>query len=190
MKDILSVIKARRSTRFYQPEQIKQEELDKILEAGLWAPNAGSRQAVKFVVVQDAETNATLGKINRQIFGPARNTGNPSGSIADDSKIKNAFYDAPTVVYLFAPHTYPNDVQDCCVAAQNLMLEAADLGIGSIYIARGEKTFETPEGQALMKKWGLGEEYQCHSIVPLGYIAKETPTHARKENRIIYDQPE
>ena len=47
-----------------------------------------------------------------------------------------------------------------------------------------------PEGQALMKKWGLGEEYQCHSIVPLGYIAKETPTHARKENRIIYDQPE
>ena len=54
----------------------------------------------------------------------------------------------------------------------------------------GEKTFEMPEGQALMKKWGLGEEYQCHSIVPLGYIAKETPTHARKENRIIYDQPE
>ncbi len=69
------------------------------------------------------------------------------------------------------------------------MLEAADLGIGSIYIACGEKTFETPEGQALMKKWGLGEEYQCHSIVSLGYIAKETPTHARKENRIIYDQP-
>ena len=33
-------------------------------------------------------------------------------------------------------------------------------------------------------------EDQCHSIVPLGYIAKETPTHARKENKIIYDQAE
>ena len=49
---------------FYQPEQIKKEELDKILEAD---------------------------------------------SIADDSTIQNAFYDAPTVVYLFAPYTYPND---------------------------------------------------------------------------------
>ena len=56
---------------FYQPEQIKKEELDKILEAD---------------------------------------------SIADDSTIQNAFYDAPTVVYLFAPYTYPNDAQDCCVA--------------------------------------------------------------------------
>ena len=55
---------------FYQPEQIKKEELDKILEAD---------------------------------------------SIADDSTIQNAFYDAPTVVYLFAPYTYPNDAQDCCV---------------------------------------------------------------------------
>lgn len=44
-----------------------------------------------------------------------------------------------------------NDAQDCCVAVQNLMLEAADLGIDSIYIARGEKIFEMPEGQALMK---------------------------------------
>ena len=56
---------------FYQPEKIKKEELDKILEAD---------------------------------------------SIADDSTIQNAFYDAPTVVYLFAPYTYPNDAQDCCVA--------------------------------------------------------------------------
>ena len=56
---------------FYQPEQIKKEELDKILEAD---------------------------------------------SIADDSTIQNAFYDAPTVVYQFAPYTYPNDAQDCCVA--------------------------------------------------------------------------
>ena len=56
---------------FYQPEKIKKEEMDKILEAD---------------------------------------------SIADDSTIQNAFYDAPTVVYLFAPYTSPNDEQDCCVA--------------------------------------------------------------------------
>lgn len=45
---------------------IKKDELDKILEAGLWTPNARARQAVKLVVVQDSKTNDQLGKINRK----------------------------------------------------------------------------------------------------------------------------
>ena len=185
--DILEIMKKRRSIRFYSQEQIKKEELDKILEAGLWAPNAGSRQAVKFVVVQDKELNEKLGKINRKIFGKARIANDQSGSIASDDSIQNAFYNAPTVVYLFAPNNYPNSIQDCCVASQNMMLEACALDIGSIYIARGEKTFESELGKECMAKWGLTDEYQCHSIIPLGYALKEGQPHSRKEDRVIFD---
>ncbi|WP_338025452.1 nitroreductase family protein [Clostridium yunnanense] len=46
----------------------KKEALEKILEAGLWAPCSGRQQAVKFVVVQDKRLNDELGKINRIIF--------------------------------------------------------------------------------------------------------------------------
>ena len=170
MNTVLEIIKKRRSIRVYEPDQIKKEELDNIIEAALWAPCAGNRQAVKIVVVQNQDLNSQLGKINRDIFGPARNPQKGVVNIANDSQIVSAFYKAPTVIYLFAPDNYPNAIQDCCVTAQNIMLEATELNIGSIYIARGEETFKSELGKACMAKWGLDESYQCHSIIPIGYI--------------------
>ena len=190
MKTLLEIIKERRSVRFFEEKQIKTEELDQILEAGLWAPNAGSRQAVRFVVCQDPKTNQQLGKINRQLFGKARGTNKEDGSIANDDTIENAYYNAPTVVYLFAPNNYPNAIQDCCVAAQNMMLVASYLNIGSVYVARGEKTFESDLGKACIKKWGLDDKDECHVIIPLGYIKKQLAPQQRKPNRVIYDKGE
>ncbi|ALB45594.1 MULTISPECIES: nitroreductase family protein [Clostridium] len=187
MKTVLEVIKERRSIRFFKEEQIKKEELEKILEAGLWAPCAGNLQAVKFVVVQDKRLNDELGKINRELFGAARRNDKSSGSIADDDSIKSAFYKAPVVIYLFAPDNYPYAIHDCCVASQNIMLEAAEINIGSVCISRGEKTFETELGKKSKEKWGLDSTYKCHSIIPLGYISKNGKPQSRKENRIIFD---
>lgn len=187
MNTVLETIKKRRSIRVYQTDQITNEELNKIIEAGLWAPCAGSRQAVKMVIVQDRHLNDQLGKINRDIFGPAIHPKKGVVNIANDSNIVSAFYKAPTVIYLFAPNTYPNAIQDCCVTAQNMMLEATEINIGSIFISRGEKTFESSLGKECMKKWGFDESYQCHSIIPLGYIKKSGIAQARKENRVIFD---
>lgn len=88
-----------------------------------------------------------MGKINRELFGAARRNDKSSGSIADDDSIKSAFYKAPVVIYLFAPDNYPYAIHDCCVASQNIMLEAAEINIGSVCISRGEKTFETELGK-------------------------------------------
>lgn len=190
MKTLLETIKERRSVRFFEENQIKKEELNQIIEAGLWAPNAGSRQAVRFVVCQDDKVNAQLGKINRQVFGKARGSNKEDGSIANDDSIENAFYNAPTVVYLFAPNNYPNAIQDCCVAAQNMMLMASTLNIGSVYVARGEKTFASDLGKACMEKWGLDMQDECHVIIPLGYIQKQLAPQPRKANRVIFDKGE
>lgn len=141
---------------------------------------------MKFVVVQDSELNTKLGRINRQVFGKARGNNTSSGSIADDDTIQNAFYNAPTVVHLFSTETYPNSIQDCCVAAENMMLEATELGVGSVYIARGEKTFASELGQVCVKKWNL-EGYVCHSIVPLGYGTKELLPMPRRQDRVLFD---
>ena len=54
-------------------------------------------------------------------------------------------------------------------------------------ISRGEKTFETELGKKCKEKWGLDSTYQCHSIIPLGYISKNGKPDPRKENRIIFD---
>ena len=192
MNAVIQNMIERRSIRRFTEEQIPEETLNEILTAGLWAPCAGGRQAVKIVVMQSNTSNASLGRINRNLFGAARSAPKPGQeqiSIAEDSSIPNAFYDAPTVLALFTPNNYPNSIQDCVVTAENIMLAAWSLGIGSVYIARGEKTFESEEGQALMKKWGLGEEYQCHSLIPLGFpkgnLGKGAP---RKVDRIIFDK--
>ena len=177
--------KKRRSVRFFKPDQIKKEDLDKILEAGLWAPNARSRQAVKFVVVQNAKTNDQLGKINRKNFMEIADP--KTNPYTKEEALQSAFYNAPTVIYLFTPNTYPNSIQDCCVASENMLLEATSLNVGSIYIARGEVTFSSPLGFKLKEQWGLSKEYECHSIVLLGYSSREITPKPRKENRIIYD---
>ena len=101
----------RRSIRRFRPEQIKEEELDTILQAGLYAPSAGGRQGVFFVVSQNKETNEKLGRIKKAHFHGRMSTAEvyiskEQPSIADDASIKSAFYGAPTVVTLFAPKKF------------------------------------------------------------------------------------
>ena len=68
-------------------------------------------------------------------------------SIADDPKLTNAFYDAPTVITLFAPKNFLFSVDDCAVAAENMMLAADALGIGSCYIGQDWPAFAAPYGR-------------------------------------------
>lgn len=193
MNETIRTIRERTSIRCFKPQQLEDGVLNEILQAGLWAPNAGSRQAAKFVVIQNQEISEKLGRINRSIFGPARSHGaDPSEtsqvSIADDSSIQSAFYGAPTVIAIFAPNTYPNAIQDCAVAAENMMLAAWSLNVGSCYVARGEATFQHELGKELMKTWGLSEEYQCHVLLPMGYPdGKIGLRQPRKEDRVIFE---
>lgn len=69
MKETLQDLKTRRSCRKYRPEQIKDEELDAILEAGTYAPTGMGKQSPVIVVVQDKETRDYLSKLNAEVMG-------------------------------------------------------------------------------------------------------------------------
>ena len=64
MNETLKVLKERRSIRKYKAEQIKDEELDAILESGTWAASGKGLQPAVMVVVQDRETIAYMSKLN------------------------------------------------------------------------------------------------------------------------------
>ena len=68
MNETLKVLKERRSIRKYKAEQIKQEELDTILEAGTWAATGKNLQSPVMVVVQDPETISYMSKLNAEIM--------------------------------------------------------------------------------------------------------------------------
>ena len=142
MNETMQTILHRRAIRRFDERQIDEELLQQILQAGLYAPSAGGKQGVIFAVCQDKEVNERLGKIKRANSNPHMATATnyvsrEQPSIADDPKLTNAFYDAPTVITMFAPKNFLFSVNDCAVAAENMMLAADSLGIGSCYIGQG-----------------------------------------------------
>lgn len=170
--EVLQAIAARRSCRSYEPRQITKEELDAVAQAGTWAPSAMGRQAGKIVVVQDSETVAQLERMNAAVLG------DPNA---------HPFYGAPTVLVVFADSTIPTYVQDGSLVLGNLQLAASAIGLGSCWINRAKEAFETDEGRALMKKWGVGEQYAGVGNCILGYVKGELPAPApRKADYIIY----
>ena len=113
-----------------------------------------------FAVSQDKEVNERLGKIKRansnfRMSTAASYVSKEQPSIVDDAKLPNAFYDAPTVITMFAPKNFLFSVDDCAVAAENMMLMADSLGIGSCYIGQGWTAFADSYGQEILQKWEI-----------------------------------
>lgn len=169
--ETLRVLRERRSIRKYKKEQIKDEELDAILEAGTWAASGKNLQTAVMVVVQDQETIQLMSRLNAQIFGRPGT---------------DPFYGAPTVVVVLADGEQPNWLQDGSLVLGNLMTAAASLGVGSCWINRAMELFEMPEGKALLAKWGLPETLRGVGNCILGYTEGEPPVpKPRKEGYII-----
>lgn len=174
MESTLKDLKERRSIRAYKPDQIKEEELQKILEAGTYAPTGMGKQSPKIVVVQDKETRDYLSKLNAKYF--------PGGGDSDP------FYGAPTVLVVLADKERPTCVEDGSLVMGNLMNAAYALGIGSCWIHRAREVFASEEGKELLKKWGIEGNYIGIGHCILGYPADNAQPQAkpRKEDYVVY----
>ena len=191
MQPVMETIPHRRSIRRFAPEQIREETLAQILQAGLYAPSAGGRQGVLFAVCQDRAVNTRLGKIKRANAKPrmAKNgnyVSREQPSIADDPPLTDAFYGAPTVVVVLADGGRPTWLQDGSLVMGNLMNAAASLGVGSCWINRAIELFDMPEGKELLNKWGLPDTLRGVGHCVLGYADGPAPApKPRKEGYIV-----
>lgn len=170
MNEIIKAMKERRSIRKYKSEQIKDTELEQILEAGLYAASGRGQQATKLVVVQDKDTIARLSKMNAAVMG------------ADT----DPFYGAPTVITVFADRERVTCVEDDSLVIGNMMLAAHSIGVDSCWIHRAKEVFDSQEGKELMEEWGVDADYFGVGNCILGYRDCDYPAApARKEGRII-----
>jgi nitroreductase len=195
MNEILKCILGRRSIRKYKPEQIKQDELEYILQAGLYAANAGSRQSSFMVVCRNADMLRELGGVKSAAFrGRCSDAefyvSKEQPSIVDDPNIKNAYYDAPTVITIFTPKDFLFSAYDGSCMAANMSLAAWSLGIGSCFIGSAWEAFACELGQKLLKEWKIPVNYHADIQLCLGYPLEEVPPKAkpRKEERVIYSR--
>ena len=172
MKNGLEVLYERRSIRKYKAEQIKDEELELVLKAGVCTPTAMNLQSPIIIVVQNKEDIAYLSKLNAKIQG--REGTDP-------------FYGAPTVLIVLADANNKNAMKDGSLVMGNLMNAAYAVGLGSCWVNRATETFEMPEGKALLEKWGIEGEYIGIGNCILGYPDQEHPAmKPRKENYVYY----
>ena len=186
---LMNLIKARHSIRKYTNEQISRENLEQILEAGNFAPNAGGGQRSMLVALHNKDLATYVGKLNIASFDRIQLLGNyvskEQPSIIDDPTIKNGFYDAPTVICVFCQDNFLFKTADAFCMMENMILQATELGIASCIISRGEETFDSEAGKKLMKEWEVPEGYSCQGFVILGYIDGEQPqSKPRKTNRV------
>lgn len=90
-------------------------------------------------------------------------------SVVDDPNIRDGFYGAPSVLCVFCQERFAFSVADAFCIAQTMTLEAHSLGLGSCIVSRAETTFSAPEGQRLLREWGVPEGYICRAFVIVGY---------------------
>ena len=167
--EILRALRERRSCRSYKPEQIKDNELQAVLEAGTWAPTGMGRQDPWIVAVQNPELLKKISKMNAAFLGVDT----------------DPFYGAPTYVLVFGsdPAVWANSVPDGSLVLGNMMNAAYAIGLGSCWINREREMFATAEGKALMQEFDLPEGLIGIGALALGYPAGPArDPKPRKEN--------
>ena len=171
MNEAIRNLMNRRSIRKYDARPVPDELLDIVLSAGIHAPSGMNTQGVRLVAVRDPGTVALMSKLNGAVMG-----------IDSDP-----FYGAPCVVVVLAdPELYGGWVEDGALTLGNMMNAAHALGLGSCWIHRAKQVFDSLEGKALLRKWGLPEHLRGVGNCILGYPACDHPSPApRKEGRIL-----
>ena len=192
MADLLEMMKHRRTIRKYLDRKVEREKLDKICEAGIYAPNPGGRQGTKILLLDDAKLIEKIGIVNAECENRNWSSGVSAEqpSIIDDLTIRSGFYGCQALAMVCIPRRMKNHVNGigaAFVCAENMVLEACSLGVSSCIVGRAEDTFAKPGMQELLNKWGMDREYMPIVFVCLGYIDGEYPHgKPRDAGRIIY----
>jgi len=173
MNEVIKAMKERRSIRKFKAEMPPKEDLEQIVEAGLYAANGRGRQAVITIAVTDKELRDKLSEVNNEIMG------GPEGN--------DPFYGAPAILIVLANKEVPTAPYDGSLVMGNLMLAAHSLGLGSIWIHRAKEEFEMSEYQKLLKDLGIEGEWEGIGHCAVGYIDGENPAAApRNDGRVFW----
>lgn len=169
--DAMVNLLTRRSIRKYKPDMLPREVIDRIAEAGTYAPTGKNQQSPIIIAVTNKALRDRMAQMNAEVLG-----------IDSDP-----FYGAPVVLVVLAERSNPNHVYDGSLVMANLMLAAHALGVGSCWINRAREVFDNDEGKTILADLGIEGDYEGVGNCILGYADGPAPTaKPRKENYVCY----
>ncbi|MFH0839520.1 MAG: nitroreductase family protein [Candidatus Omnitrophota bacterium] len=200
MNEIMANIKSRRSRRAFVDKPIPEEIIEDMLEAARYAPSALNKQPARFIVVSNKEMILRLSGIIRSITEKIARL-LPLLSIIQlelrDPRVVAAiqktlsgdgdtvFYGAPLLILIAAEKKAGRyAVKDCSLAAENMMLYANSVGIGSCFIGRADMLAMSRHGRELL---GLPPQYKIHAALVFGYtpVACDAAAPQRMRDNVL-----
>lgn len=163
-----SVMASRRSIRKFTSRTVSRDTIDKILKAGIIAPNGMNRQAYELRVVDDPELLSAI-----------------SDACSKDGK--HIFNGAPCVVFIANDTTYDMSQVDCGLLGENMILSAWSMGIGSCCMARPVRMMlDTPACAPYVEKLGFSDGFSMLYSIVFGYPDETPAAKPRTADRIRF----
>lgn len=172
--DTYEAIITRRSTRKYKPDAVEPEKLQKVVEAGRFAPSGGNNQTNHFIVAQSPDVLDRIIRLSETAFAKMETDEGTYPSLRNSILLskKGGYvftYHAPVLIIAANRKDYGNNIADAAIAVENMMIMANALGLGSCYINQLKWLNEKPELLAYLRELGLRENERVYAALVLGY---------------------
>lgn len=173
---VINNILTRRSIRDYKPEAVCREQMAKVIECGIYAPNAINAQtwAVRVVDAPDFINGVT------DIYKAQH------PELASDPTFRNIFRNAPTVAFIACPEESYSGEYDCGLLSENMMLAAWSMGIGSCCLGSVVPLMNSIEAKPYMERLNLPEGYKLLVAIAFGYPEGEIPAAPERDTTKAY----
>jgi nitroreductase len=169
MNPVIEAIKSRRAIRSFEDKPVPDQTIQTLLEAATYAPSAINIQPWKFTVVTNKEAMKQLSDMAKPALIRMLPDVGDEGLMGLKKRLSdpqyNIFYNAPLLIFVSGIKS-PYAIYDCSMAAQNMMLAAYSLGIGSCWIGTAVHTANDPKVKADL---GVPEDHEVHAAIIFGY---------------------
>ena len=168
----IETIMARRSIRKYKADVVERGKLKAIMECGINAPNGQNKQSWEVRVVDNPEVMADIKQIMIDAY---------------DEKVVGCFRGAPVMVFIARDVNYDFSAYDCGLMAENMMLAAQALGIGSICLGSPVRLInDNPACAPILERLGFSEGYELSLCVGLGYADEAPEAKPRDKGKVLF----
>lgn len=179
------VLSGRRSVRNYQPDAIAEDIINQLIDDAIKAPTAMNMQPWAFGIIRNTRMLDDYSeKIKRSLLANIDNT--PWFLQYKDyfgSPEYHVFYNAPALIVIYATTPGPISQIDCTLAAENLMLSARNMGLGTCWIGFANEFLDQP---ALKKELGVPSEYTVIAPIIVGYPDGLSEAPEKKSVNILF----
>lgn len=181
---ILEIIKSRRSVRKFKDITVESEKVDRLIEAAMWAPSAMNSQPWAFVIIQDKTILQSISDNSKKLL--LENMANFPALEKYRAVLErddfNIFYNAPVLITIYAKDNGLYSKEDTALAAQNLMLEAHSIDLGTCWIGFAREYMDLEETK---NKFKVSSEYSAVAPIIVGY-PEIVPSQSIRNKPVIF----